>query len=252
MRTKIVAGNWKMNMTFSDAEDLLVEIAENLEDLNLDGKEVIVCPPTCFLELATDLADESRITVGAQNVSEHEKGAYTGEVAAMMLESMGVDFCILGHSERRAYYHENNKALATKVDKCLEHSITPIYCCGEVLEERENGKLYNVVKSQLEEALFHLSGDEVKNVVIAYEPVWAIGTGKTATPDQAQEMHAFIRKTLAEKYGEETANTISLLYGGSCNAKNAKELFGQKDVDGGLIGGASLKAEDFITIVKSL
>ncbi|MBI9033303.1 MAG: triose-phosphate isomerase [Bacteroidales bacterium] len=252
MRTRIVAGNWKMNMTFSNAEDLLVEIAESLEDIKLEGKEVIVCPPTCFLELATDIADESLISVGAQNVSEHEKGAYTGEIATMMLESMGVDYCILGHSERRAYYNENNKTLAAKIDRCLDHSIIPIYCCGEVLEQRENGSLYEVVKSQLEEALFHLNKDEIQNLVIAYEPVWAIGTGKTASPEQAQEMHAFIRQTLTDKYGAEVSGNISLLYGGSCNAANAKVLFSQADVDGGLIGGASLNAKDFITIVKSL
>jgi triosephosphate isomerase len=252
MRTKIVAGNWKMNKTFSEAEDLLHGISEEIEELELDGIEVVVCPPSLYLELATDVADEGRLAVGAQNVNENERGAFTGEISIEMLQSVGADYCIIGHSERRTYFKEDNELLAKKVDACLNGSITPIFCFGEVLEEREMEIHFNVVKTQLEKALFHLSDKEVKNVVLAYEPVWAIGTGRTATPEQAQEMHAYIRKVLTGKYGEEVAQEISILYGGSCNAKNAKELFSNPDVDGGLIGGASLKIEDFVTIIKSI
>ncbi len=251
MRTKIVAGNWKMNKTFSDAEELLTEIAEKIEDINLEGIEIIVCPPSLYLELATDVAEESKFAVGAQNVNENPKGAFTGEISVEMLDSVGVDYSIIGHSERRTYYKETNEQLAKKVDACLEGSISPIFCFGEVLEEREANKHFEVVKQQLEESLFHLKEAEMENVVLAYEPVWAIGTGKTASPEQAQEIHAFVRKTLADKYGQALADKISILYGGSCNPKNAKELFANPDVDGGLIGGASLKAEDFVSIVKS-
>jgi triosephosphate isomerase len=252
MRTKIVAGNWKMNKTFSEAEDILHGISEEIEELELNGIEVVVCPPSLYLELATDVADESRLAVGAQNVNENERGAFTGEISIEMLKSVGTDYCIIGHSERRTYFMEDNELLAKKVDACIDGSITPIFCFGEVLEEREMEIHFNVVKNQLEKGIFHLSEKEIQNVVLAYEPVWAIGTGRTATPEQAQEMHAFIRKVLTDKYGESVAQEITILYGGSCNAKNAKELFSNPDVDGGLIGGASLKVEDFVTIIKSI
>ena len=250
MKNKIVAGNWKMNKTFSEADDLIYAISEGLNDMELET-DVIICPPYPYLEMATDAAEESNFTVGAQNVSYAEKGAYTGEVSAAMLKSMDVDICIVGHSERRAYFKETDEELAKKVDQLLANDIVPIFCVGETLEERESGAHWDKIGGQLENSLFHLKKDEIANVIIAYEPVWAIGTGKTATPQQAQEVHAFIRKKIEEKYGTETAYNIYILYGGSCNPGNALELFSCHDVDGGLIGGASLKAEDFIAIVNA-
>ncbi len=240
-----------MNKSFTEADDLLFAIKEELVKNPVKNAEVIICPPAIYLELATDVAEESEVSVGSQNVSKFDNGAYTGEVSASMLASMEVGYCIVGHSERRKYFGENNQDLAVKVNKLLDEEISPIYCCGEVLEEREAEKQFEVVESQVSEGLFHLNATEIENVVIAYEPVWAIGTGKTATGEQAQEMHAFIRSLLAKKYGENIANNITILYGGSCNAGNAKELFANPDVDGGLIGGASLKAEDFIKIANS-
>lgn len=255
MRQKIVAGNWKMNKDFEDAEVLLDDIYN--DQLKYEGDvQVIVCPPTLYLELATDYAnnedvDEAPFGVGAQNVSEYVKGAYTGETSAQMLASMGVTHCIVGHSERRKYFGETDKIIAEKINLLLSYSIQPIYCCGEVLEEREEGKHIEVVAKQIQSALFHLTPEEFSNIIIAYEPVWAIGTGKNATPEQAQEMHDIIRKLILEKYGNEVANDTSILYGGSCNAKNACDLFAMPDVDGGLIGGASLVAEDFLKIRDS-
>ncbi|MDD4529093.1 MAG: triose-phosphate isomerase, partial [Bacteroidales bacterium] len=244
------AGNWKMNLSFELADDLVNDIAEKLDSVELNA-DVVICPPFPYLELTSDLAQESNFFAGAQNVASFDNGAYTGEVSSKMLASMNVDYCIVGHSERRKYFNETNQEIATKITKLLKDDIKPIFCLGEVLEEREAGKHFEVVQKQLEESLFNLTSQEILNVVIAYEPVWAIGTGKTATSLQAQEMHAFIRSLLDKKYGNEVAEEISILYGGSCNAKNAKELFANKDVDGGLIGGASLKAEDFIAIIKS-
>ena len=252
MRKHIVAGNWKMNCTFNEADDLINGIMEQLEQKELPrDTQLIVCPPFPYLEMTTDYANDSYFMVGAQNVSDQEKGAYTGEVSAEMLESLELDYCIVGHSERRAYYGETDKTVATKVDKLLAHGLKPIVCVGEVLEEREAGRQLEVVKTQVENGLFHLTAEQMKEVVIAYEPVWAIGTGKTATPEQAQEIHAHIRSLLATKYGKELADEISILYGGSCKPSNAKELFACPDIDGGLIGGASLKAEDFVAIAMS-
>ncbi|RLD38037.1 MAG: triose-phosphate isomerase [Bacteroidetes bacterium] len=251
MRRNIVAGNWKMNKTFEEADELLFSIAEPLQKLNLDSTQVILCPPVLYAEMFTDVALENNFSVGAQNCSNQESGAYTGEISAAMLKSMDIEFCLVGHSERRKYFNEDSKMLAEKVDILLDNAISPIFCCGEVLEDREANNHFDVVGKQLFEGLFHLSADELDNVVIAYEPVWAIGTGKTASPEQAQEMHAFIRNLIAKKYNQEVADNTTILYGGSCNAKNAKELFALKDVDGGLIGGASLKAEDFLSIIKS-
>lgn len=250
MRRNIVAGNWKMNLSFELADDLVNDIAEKLDSVELNA-DVVICPPFPYLELTSDLAQESNFFAGAQNVASFDNGAYTGEVSSKMLASMNVDYCIVGHSERRKYFNETNQEIATKITKLLKDDIKPIFCLGEVLEEREAVKHFEVVQKQLEESLFNLTSQEILNVVIAYEPVWAIGTGKTATSLQAQEMHAFIRSLLDKKYGNEVAEEISILYGGSCNAKNAKELFANKDVDGGLIGGASLKAEDFLAIIKS-
>lgn len=240
-----------MNKSFSEADDLLSDIVEKLENTDLKDTLLIVCPPFPYLEMASDYANDSYFMVGAQNVSDQESGAYTGEVSASMLESLELDYCIVGHSERRAYYHETDAIVAAKVNQLLSKDIRPIVCCGEVLEEREADKQFDVVKKQITDGLFHLSAEQFANIVVAYEPVWAIGTGKTATPQQAQEMHAFIRSLIAEKYGKEVADNTSILYGGSCKPSNAKELFANPDVDGGLIGGASLKADDFIEIAKA-
>ncbi len=251
MRKKIVAGNWKMNKDFQEAEDLMFEIVDELTEKGSGETEVVICPPSVYLEMSSDIAAENGFMIGAQNLSQWESGAYTGEISASMLHSMGISHCILGHSERRTYFGETDKVIAAKVDLALKYGITPIYCCGEVLAERQAEKHFEVVKTQVSEALFHLGNEAIKEVVIAYEPVWAIGTGVTASSDQAQEMHGFIRSLLTEKYGSEVSEEISILYGGSCNAKNAAELFANPDVDGGLIGGASLKAADFVTIVNS-
>ena len=252
MRKHIVAGNWKMNKTFSEADELISDIIEKLETIDLDrNTQLIVCPPFPYLEMTSDYSDDSYFLVGAQNVSDQESGAYTGEVSAAMLESMELDYCIVGHSERRAYYHETDAIVAAKVNQLLKHNLKPIVCVGEVLEEREAGKQFEVVEKQVREGLFHLSAEDFGKIVIAYEPVWAIGTGKTATPEQAQEMHAHIRSLIAKQYGQAVADETSILYGGSCKPSNAKELFANPDVDGGLIGGASLKADDFIGIATA-
>lgn len=251
MRTKLVAGNWKMNKTFQEAEDLTAQITEAVEKLNLANVEVVLCPPSPYLEMVLDLTDETHVAVGAQNINENEFGAFTGEISAPMLRSMEVEYCITGHSERRKYFQESNELLALKVKSALKFGITPIFCCGELLPEREAGNHFAVVKKQMEESLFKLEENSFRNVVIAYEPVWAIGTGVNATPAQAQEMHSFIRQLILSRYGERVAQDATILYGGSCSAANASELFRQPDVDGGLIGGASLKAEEFVEIVKS-
>lgn len=261
MRKHIVAGNWKMNLAYDEAEELLNGITEQLAEEELDENTMmVICPSFPYLEMAVDYSrvddededsEEMYYMIGAQDVSANDNGAYTGEVSAEMLESMDMDFCIVGHSERRAYHGETDQIVAAKVNKLLEHYISPIVCCGEVLAEREAGKQFDVVKKQITDGLFHLNANEFANIVIAYEPVWAIGTGKTATPAQAQEMHAFIRSLIAEKYGKEVADNTSILYGGSCKPSNAKELFANPDVDGGLIGGASLKAADFMAIAKA-
>ncbi len=252
MRKKIVAGNWKMNLDRAGADTLARDVValgvkEAPEDVTL-----IMCVPYVHLSTVEALLPAgNRINLGAQDCSQHEKGAYTGEISVDMLASYNTSYVILGHSERRQYFKESNELLAAKTDRVLAADMKVIFCCGETLEERESGRLQEVVKSQLEEGLFHLSAEQMKEVVVAYEPVWAIGTGLTATSDQAQEMHAFIRGLFKEKYGEETAEGISILYGGSCKPGNAPELFACPDVDGGLIGGASLKAADFVAIAKS-
>jgi triosephosphate isomerase len=251
MRKKIVAGNWKMNKSFPDAEELIAEIADKLESMDTFHQDVILCPPYVYLEMATDIAEDSVFSVGAQNMNENDTGAYTGEISGSMLASMDVEYCIIGHSERRKNYGEDHTLLAKKVNAALRNNIRPIFCCGEVLAEREAGRHFEVVRNQLDESLFHLTDEQFEQVVIAYEPVWAIGTGINATPMLAQEMHAYIRKLITLKYGETLASETSILYGGSCNASNARELFSQPDVDGGLIGGASLKADEFVKIVTS-
>lgn len=250
MRTKIVAGNWKMNKTFEDADTLIYEILDLLEEKGKpEDVDVIICPPYIYLELAGDITEDSPVFVGAQNVSQFESGAYTGEISASMLRSMHIDFAIIGHSERRKYFKETDNELFAKIQTALKHDIAPVFCCGELLAEREAGKHFKVVKKQLEQTIFNLDVEDFARVIIAYEPVWAIGTGINATSVQAQEMHFFIRELIWKKYGAEVAAETTILYGGSCNAKNAKELFSMPDVDGGLIGGASLKADEFVEII---
>jgi len=249
MRKKIVAGNWKMNLCFEDAEELVEELIDLLEDVELKS-EVIICPPFPYLEMASDYAQEGLFKIGAQNISPFEAGAYTGEVSASMLDSMEVSHCIIGHSERRKYFNEDDKMLTAKVNQALAHGIIPIFCVGESLPERESETHFEVVRRQVRHGLFHLDTDEFAKVIIAYEPVWAIGTGITATPAQAAEMHAYIRSLISERYGEEISKATMVLYGGSCTSKNAAELFAQPGVDGGLVGGASLKAEEFVEICK--
>ncbi len=252
MRTKIVAGNWKMNKSFEEADELVFEIIDLLEE---KGKpkdvDVIICPPFIYLELAGDITEDSPVFVGAQNVSQYDNGAYTGEISAAMLRSMHIDFAIIGHSERRKYFKETDEELLAKTIAALKQDIAPIFCCGELLEERNAGKHFDVVKSQIENTIFNLDPEDFARVIIAYEPVWAIGTGVNATSEQAQEMHFFIRELVWNKYGAEIAADKTILYGGSCNSKNAKELFSMPDVDGGLIGGASLKAEEFVAIIQA-
>lgn len=251
MRRNIVAGNWKMNNSFPQADDLINDIAENLREFDTTDVDVIVCPPSVYLELVSDVGEDGDFFVGAQNVSTFDNGAYTGEISATMLKSLGVDYCIVGHSERRKYFKESNQDIAQKINKLLEQDITPIMCVGESLEDRENGKYFDFIQKEMEEGIFHLSADDMKRCIIAYEPIWAIGTGKTASKEQAQEVHHFIRGLIEKKYGDEVAQEVSILYGGSCNSKNARELFAMEDVDGGLIGGASLKSKDFIDIAAS-
>lgn len=250
MRRHIVAGNWKMNKLFEEADELINDLSERLEHIELNDTLLIVCPPALYLELASDMGSDSYFTVGAQDVSEHENGAYTGEISAAMLQSMELEYCIVGHSERRAYHHETDQQVAAKVDRLLAHNISPIVCCGETLDERNANRQFDVVRRQITDGLFHLNTDQFCQVIIAYEPVWSIGTGKTATPAQAQEMHAFIRSLIAKQYDNDVADNISILYGGSCKPGNARELFAQPDVDGGLIGGASLNADDFLAIAQ--
>ena len=252
MRKKIVAGNWKMNLNYAEAMQLAEEVLKEWKARKAAAVQLIVCPPFPYLKNIESLVlGTDGLAVGAQNCASETSGAFTGEVAAKMLQSVGARYCILGHSERRAYYHESDELLVKKVNQALANNLTPLFCCGETLAERESGKHFDIIKSQLSNGLFQLSPAEFSKIVVAYEPVWAIGTGVTASAAQAQEMHHFIRQTLSEKYGNDLAQNCSILYGGSCNAANAAELFANADVDGGLIGGASLKAKDFVTIANS-
>ncbi|MHA8050349.1 triose-phosphate isomerase [Aquirufa sp. ROCK-SH2] len=252
MRKKIVAGNWKMNKTASEALELANEVSKLVKsDVSADVQVIMATPALYLSDVNKAIAGISNLAVAAQNCHEKASGAYTGEISAPMLASAGVNYVILGHSERRQYFNETNAQLAAKVDAALANGLTPLFCCGESLELREGGNFLEYVAQQLTESLFHLSADDFAKVVIAYEPIWAIGTGLTASSDQAQEMHAYLRAHLAKQYGQAAADACSILYGGSCNAQNAQELFACADVDGGLIGGASLKAGDFITIATS-
>lgn len=248
MRKKIVAGNWKMNTTVQEGVKLAREIEAVASQVN-NGAIVIICAPFTHL---TELSKvTTKVAIGAENCASEISGAFTGEVSASMIVSTGVKYVIIGHSERRAYFHETDVLLNKKVKLALANGLIPIFCIGEVLSEREAEKHFEVVKSQLKNGLFDLSIEDFSKIVLAYEPVWAIGTGKTASPAQAQEMHAFIRETIGEKFGKEVAGNVSILYGGSCNEKNAAELFSNADVDGGLIGGASLKTESFSGIINA-
>jgi len=250
MRKNIVAGNWKMNKNLQEGIALAKELNEILA-ADRPNCDVVICTPFIHLASVTSLVDANLIGVGAENCADKVSGAYTGEVSAEMVVSTGAKYVILGHSERRAYYHETPEILKEKVKLALANGLTPIFCIGEVLEEREAGKQNEVVYAQLAGSLYDLSAEDFSKIILAYEPVWAIGTGKTATAEQAQEIHAYIRSTIAEKYGKEVAENTSILYGGSCKPSNAKELFANKDVDGGLIGGAALKAADFKGIIDA-
>ncbi len=250
MRKKIIAGNWKMNKNAEETEDLLNDL---IRELPVDSEvEVIVAPTFINLASAVNHLEFTPFEVAAQNMSQFENGAYTGEISADMLKSIGVNKVIIGHSERRAYFNESNAILAAKVSTALANSMSVIYCFGEELSDRQNGQHFNVVENQLQEGLFHLKNSDWDHIVLAYEPVWAIGTGETASPEQAQEMHKFIRETVEKKYGNTISDRVSILYGGSVKADNAKEIFSKPDVDGGLIGGAALKATDFAIIVNSI
>jgi len=251
MRQQIAAANWKMNLTVDGAKSLLNDLLK--ENITLSEQQrVIFAVPFPYLMLANEQVQKTGYAVAAQNCSNKKSGAYTGETSVEMLTSIGIRYCIVGHSERREYYGETNQILKEKVDLCLEQAIVPIFCCGEALEIREKGTENDFVRGQLEESLFHLTEGQIKNIVIAYEPIWAIGTGKTATAEQAQQMHAFIRSVIAGKWGQTIADDITILYGGSVKASNAEELFSSPDVDGGLVGGASLSAPEFIAIIKAL
>jgi len=248
MRKNIVAGNWKMNKTLQEGIALAKDLNEVLAQKAVNC-DVVICTP--FIHLASVAAeiDQTKLGLGAENCADKKSGAYTGEVSAAMVASTGAKYVILGHSERRQYYGETSETLKEKVVLVLENNLTPIFCIGEVLAEREAEKHFEVVNTQLKDALFDLSAEDFSKIVIAYEPVWAIGTGKTASSEQAQEIHAVIRQTIAGKYGKEVAENTSILYGGSCKASNAQELFAKPDVDGGLIGGAALNVEDFMGII---
>jgi len=248
MRKHIVAGNWKMNNDLSETEDLIASLKRQRQTSNA---EVIIAPTFVNLYHAYEALRHNDIDIAAQNMHYATNGAYTGEVSASMLKGIGVQTVILGHSERRAYFNETDSDLSKKVDTALNNNIRVIFCFGEELSERKSGNHKKVVESQIKNALFHLPSNAWESIVLAYEPVWAIGTGETATPEQAQEMHAFIRKTLAAKYGNDIASKVSILYGGSVKPNNAKEIFSKPDVDGGLIGGASLNAKDFFAIVNA-
>ncbi|WP_374548813.1 triose-phosphate isomerase [Flavobacterium sp.] len=250
MRNKIVAGNWKMHKNAVETRQLLNELIDNLP--NDVEAQIIVAPTFVNLNLAVNVLENSNIAVAAQNMHQSEAGAFTGEISASMLTNIGVKTVILGHSERRAYFHETDALLAEKVDTALKHDMTVIFCFGEELKDRQDNQHFNVVENQLRDGLFHVENSAWEKIILAYEPVWAIGTGETATPEQAQEMHEFIRETIRKHYGSDIAEDVSILYGGSVKPENAKEIFSKPDVDGGLIGGAALKADDFSKIVEAI
>lgn len=251
MRKNIVAGNWKMNTTLQEGISLAKAVDNLVAKTDIGNVGVILAPPFTHVAEVVKVVDSNKISVSAQNCASESKGAYTGEISAQMVKSTGAKYVIIGHSERRTYYKETNQMLNKKVNLAFENDLIPIFCIGEVLDERNSNKHFNIVKTQMEEGVFSLSADKFSKLVIAYEPVWAIGTGVVATPLQAQEMHKYIRDLISEKYGKEVADNTTILYGGSCKASNAKELFENPDVDGGLIGGASLVAEEFLGIITA-
>ena len=252
MRTQIAAANWKMNLTFQQGEKLLDDILAAEIKLKDHQKTIFAVPFPYLTMTRSEVADEKNYYPAAQNCHHKKSGAFTGEVSTEMLHSLKITYCIVGHSERREHFTESNAILAEKVNLCLANFITPIFCCGEALSIREAGTQNSFVAEQLKQSLFHLTADQIKSIVIAYEPIWAIGTGKTASTEQAQEMHAHLRSIFAGQYGDAIANEVPVLYGGSVKANNARELFNCPDVDGGLVGGASLMAADFIEIIRSL
>lgn len=252
MRKQIAAANWKMNLTYQDGEKLLDDILDAGVNLAPHQHAIFAVPYPYLIMTRSEVAEEFNYHAAAQNCHHKTAGAYTGEVSVEMLQSIGVNYCVIGHSERREYNAETNEMLAAKVNLCLENGITPIFCCGEPLAVREAGTQNGFVATQLKESLFHLPANQLKGMIIAYEPIWAIGTGKTASTAQAQEIHHYLRSVIADHYGTELANEIPILYGGSVKAGNAAELFASPDVDGGLVGGASLVASDFVAIIKAL
>lgn len=249
MRQKIVAGNWKMNKNAEETQTLLQDLVSKLPQTEA---QIIVAPTFVNLANAVNQLKNTSVVVAAQNMHQAENGAYTGEISANMLESIGVNTVILGHSERRSYFGETDSILAYKVDTALKHNMKIIFCFGEELKDRQDKQHFNVVENQLRDGLFHIANEAWSNIILAYEPVWAIGTGETATPEQAQEMHEFIRETVRHTFGSTIAENVSILYGGSVKPDNAKEIFGKPDVDGGLIGGAALKADDFVAIINGI
>jgi triosephosphate isomerase len=250
MRKKIVAGNWKMNLNYDEVSSLVDEILKLYS--RDDNVEVILSPPFVYLDkVIRSFANHDHVFIASQNCSEYNNGAYTGEVSASMLNSMGVNYVIIGHSERRSIFNESNENLNLKITQALQNNLKIIFCCGENIEQRESGEYLQVIRKQLEETILSLDQNSLSKIVIAYEPIWAIGTGKTASSVQAQEIHSFIRSLISNKFGTEISNNTSILYGGSCKPTNSKELFSQSDIDGGLIGGASLQSSDFVTIINS-
>lgn len=252
MRKQIAAANWKMNMTYQQGEKLLDDILQAKTPLGADQQVIFTVPFPYLIMANSEVANETNYAVAAQNCYHKKSGAFTGEVSAEMLQSIGIRYCVVGHSERRENFQESNEQIADKINLLLQNKIQPIFCCGEALSIREAGTQNAWVEKQLIDSLFHLSAEEMEKVIIAYEPIWAIGTGKTASAEQAQEMHAYIRTVLNQKYGSKVADNISILYGGSVKGANAKEIFGGADVDGGLVGGASLIVDDFVAIIASL
>ncbi|MEQ1797061.1 MAG: triose-phosphate isomerase [Lacibacter sp.] len=252
MRKQVAAANWKMNLTYQQAEQLITDIINTPHTLAAHQLAVYAVPFPYLKMVAEKVNGKTGAGVAAQNCYTQKAGAYTGETSVEMLQSVGATYVVLGHSERREYFNESNQMLAEKVNIVLSYGLTPIFCCGEALNIREAGTQNEYVGNQLKESLFHLSAEELQGIIIAYEPIWAIGTGKTATSDQAQDMHAHLRSVLATQYGKEVADNISILYGGSVKGSNAKEIFSQPDVDGGLVGGASLKADEFVQIINGL
>ncbi len=252
MRKQIAAANWKMNLSLEQAEQLIDELLSTDHTVGKDQIAMFAVPFPYLIKISEKLKGKSNVYVAAQNCAATKNGAFTGEVSAEMLDSIGIRYVIIGHSERREYYHETNSILAEKVNRAFEQKVNPVFCCGEPLQIRDAGTQNSYVETQLKESLFHLSNEQMKDFIIAYEPIWAIGTGKTASSDQAQEMHAHIRAVIAGKFGNDIAGSVSILYGGSVKAANAADIFSKPDVDGGLVGGASLVAKEFATIINSL